>query len=98
MDFKKHDLDAIASDIAALKKDLAKALDRFKDTAVETAVEQAQRVAEDIGDEVNGLYKDFTKRGQKSARSMGKHIEDQPITSLLVAFSVGFIMSKFLSR
>src|ERR1700761_6924517 len=86
MDFKKHDLDSIAADINALKRDLAKALDKFKDSALDSAVEKAQCVADDIGDEVHGIYKDFAKRGQKQARTFGKRIEDQPITSMLIAF------------
>ncbi len=97
MDFKKHDLDTIAADINALKRDLAKALDRFKDTALDSAVEQAQCVADEIGDEVHGLYKDFAKRGQKTAKTFGKRIENQPVTSLLIAFSVGYVMSKLMS-
>ena len=98
MDFKKHDLDSIASDISALKRDLAKALDRFKDTTLESAVERAQCVADEVGDEVQGLYKDFSKRSQKHAKTFTKRVEDQPVTSLLIAFSVGYVMSKLLSR
>ena len=55
MDLKKHDLDTIASDISALKRDLAKALDRFKDSTLDSAVERAQCVADEVGDEVHGL-------------------------------------------
>jgi len=98
MDFKKHDFDSIAADISALKRDLAKALDRFKDSTLDSAVEQAQCVADEVGDEMQGLYKDFTKRSKKTARTFGKRIEDQPITSLVIAFSVGYVMSKLMSR
>jgi len=98
MDFKKHDLDSIAADISALKRDLAKALDRFKDSTLDSAVEQAQCVADEIGDEVHGLYKDFSKRGQKHARNLSKRVEDQPITSMLIAFSAGYVMSRLMSR
>jgi len=45
-----------------------------------------------MGDDVEDFYKDFTKRGQKTAKSISGHIEDQPIMSLLIAFSVGYVM------
>ena len=74
------------------------ALDRFKDTAMESAVERAQCVADEVGDEVQGLYKDFSKKSQKHAKTLTKRVEDQPVVSLLIAFSVGYVASKLFSR
>src|SRR5690242_10578603 len=98
MDFNQKDIDAIAADVAALRRDLAKAMERFKDTSMESALEHAQEMADEVTDDLAGVYKDYAKRGKRAARNVGKQIEDQPITSMLIAFSMGYIASKLFSR
>jgi len=96
------DIEAIIDDIAALKRDVAKALTKAKDSALDGALDSAQDMADELGDEVAALYKDMSKRGHKTAKAMGKQVgrqlEEQPVASLLVAFGVGFLMSKVISR
>ena len=46
MDISKKDIDAVIADVAALKKDLAKAIDRFRNTSLDDAVEHVQELAE----------------------------------------------------
>lgn len=92
------DIEAIIDDLAALKRDVAKALDHLKHLSLDDTVDAARDFADDVGDEMNGLYKDVAKKGRRTAKAVGRHVEDQPITSLLIAFSAGFVMSKLFSR
>src|SRR5687767_9903331 len=88
------DIDAIMDDIAALKRDVSKALERIKNTALDGALDSAQDIADDLGDDVAELYKDLSKKGRRTAKVVGQRVEEQPIASLLLAFSAGFILSK----
>jgi ElaB/YqjD/DUF883 family membrane-anchored ribosome-binding protein len=98
MDISKKDIDAVIADVAALKRDLAKAIERFRSTSLDDAVEHVQDLAEQVGDNVTELYKDAAKRGQRGAKALSRKVEDQPLASLLIAFSAGFILSRILSR
>ena len=97
MDISKKDIDAVLADVAALKRDLTKAIARFKDTT-EDGVGEAQDYVEEIRDELAGLYKDASKRGQKTMKSVGRKVEDQPVAALLIAFGIGFVLSRLISR
>ena len=98
MDFSKKDIDAVIADVAALKKDLAKAIDRFRNTSMDDAVEHVQELAEQVGDNVTELYRDAAKRSQRGAKALSKKVEDQPLTSLMVAFAAGLVIGRILSR
>jgi ElaB/YqjD/DUF883 family membrane-anchored ribosome-binding protein len=98
MDISKKDIDAVLADVAALKRDLAKAIERFRNTSLDDAVEHVQDLAEEVGDNVTELYKDAAKRGQRSAKALSRKVEDQPLTSLMVAFAAGFLLSRIISR
>jgi ElaB/YqjD/DUF883 family membrane-anchored ribosome-binding protein len=102
---KKSDLDALTADVERLKKDLAKTLDHvktatehMKNAAVNNAVNGAANIADHLSDEANEIYRNMAKRGDKAAKAIGRQVEEQPITSLLVAFSAGFILSKLTDR
>ena len=96
MDISKKDIDAVIADVAALKRDFAKAIETFRDNTID-GVDHARDLAEDMGDEIAGMYKTASKRGQRSLRAVSRRVEDQPIASLLIAFSVGFVVSRLLS-
>jgi hypothetical protein len=91
-------LDTIVDDIEALKRDVAKVLEHLKSGTVDTAVDSAMGFAEHLSDEALDLYKDLSKRGHKTAKAITRQVEDQPGTSLLIAFVAGFITSRLMSR
>ncbi len=92
------DIEAIIDDLAALKKDVAKAIQHVKKLNLDDALDVARDMAEDLTDEAQDLYKDFSKRSRKSIAAMEKQIDDQPIASLLMAFAAGFVISKLFFR
>jgi hypothetical protein len=46
----------------------------------------------------NGVYENLAAQGERSVKAIGRHVEEQPVMSLLLAFAVGFIGSRLLSR
>ncbi len=91
---RQADINALASDVERLKKDLAKAMEHLKSGAVHSATD----LADTVTDEATALYQAMAKKGQKTAKALGAQIEEQPITSLLVAFAAGFLFSRLTER
>lgn len=92
------DIEAIIDDLAALKKDVAKALQHVKKLNLDDAFDSARDMADELSDEAADLYKDLSKRGRKTMVAVEKQIDDQPIASLLMAFAAGFVISKLFFR
>ena len=51
-----------------------------------------------IGDLAEGIYETLAAQGKRSGKAIGRQIEEQPTVSLLLAFAVGFFVSRLLSR
>ncbi len=92
------DIEAIIDDLAALKKDVAKAIQSVKKLSLDDALDSARDMADDLTDDAADIYMDFSKRGRKTVAAMEKQIDDQPIASLLMAFAAGFVISKLFFR
>jgi len=88
----------VADDIAALKQDMASLIKQMK----EFAMREANRLGQDTADKISGrasdLYETVSDTSKKSAEAITAHVEEQPISSLLIAFAAGFIFSKILTR
>lgn len=82
-----QDLDAIVKDISALKKDIGSLMEHVKDTATETVTGETKR-----------LYGTLSTEGEKSLAALSRRVEDRPLSSLLIAFGIGFIGAHLLKR
>ena len=91
-------LDAIASDLAALKRDLAALLADLKDTAPGNVRAAAQQAAEQLSGRAADIYGQASAQAGRGAKALAQEIDDRPLTTLLLAFSIGFIASRLLSR
>ena len=92
------DLRAIISDIASLKNDLATLASHLKAGAVNVTGDAARHAVGQLGDQAARVYDNLAAQGKRSAEAIGRQVEDQPVTSLLLAFALGFISSGLLSR
>lgn len=81
------DLEKIAGDIQALKKDLARLMEHIKTGASDTVSEEASR-----------LYGSIASEGQRQAAALAQSVEEKPLTSVAIAFAIGFIAARVLSR
>lgn len=90
----EHDLDALHDDIAALKRDVADLLDHLKSGATAGA----QGAADRLGEGAEHLYRDFAAKGEEQIKTLGEKIEKQPLLAVLIAFGIGYLFGRLLSR
>jgi ElaB/YqjD/DUF883 family membrane-anchored ribosome-binding protein len=89
---------AVVDDLAALRHDFAALISQMKSGSVSGANDAAENAVGQLGDRANRLYDIVAARGERSARAIGRQVEEQPIMSLLIAFGVGFVASRLLVR
>jgi len=95
---QNSDLEAIMNDISSLKRDFGTLAEHLKTGVVDGATEAARDAAARVSDGTRRLYGNLAEQGQHSVKALGRHVEEQPVTSLLIAFALGFIGSRILSR
>ena len=62
--------------------------------AIGSAKDRANDAMSSLKDQISGLR----DKGNDQVQAVGKKIEDNPIASTAIAFGVGFIVAKILSR
>jgi hypothetical protein len=82
-----HDLDSIRGDLDALKTDLGALLKHVKSGTVDGVTGEAKR-----------LYGKLAAEGGETLENFAHQVEEKPLASLLIAFGVGFIFARILSR
>jgi ElaB/YqjD/DUF883 family membrane-anchored ribosome-binding protein len=92
------DFNAVVDDLAALRRDLAALMSQMKSGAVRGAGDAAENMLGQVGDRANRLYDNVAAQGGRSAKAIGRQVEEQPVMSLLIAFGVGFVASRMLIR
>ena len=80
------EVNRLREDLAALKGDIARLVKTMRSDAGE------------IGEEAQQLYAKLAKDSERSARAIVREFEERPLTTLLVAFAIGFIGGRFLPR
>ena len=88
------DLDTIRDDIDALRKDLARLMEHVKSGAMTNLAGQV----EDMSDEARRLYNRALAEGERGADALARHVEERPLTTLLIAFGLGFIGGRIILR
>ncbi len=88
----------VADDVAALKQDMASLIKQMKEIAMREANKFGQDAAGKLSDRASDLYETVSDTSKKSAEAITAHVEEQPLSSLLIAFAAGFIFSKILTR
>ena len=94
VDALREDLDALRSDIgslAATMKDLLGSAARSAGSAAEENIEEIRQRLERLADEVRD-------RGRAASETIQRQVEERPITSLLVAFALGLVISRLFDR
>lgn len=89
------DAAALMDDLAALKRDFAALTAHLKAGAGSAAARDA---AGQLGDEVHRLYESLAGQSERTAKALSRQVEEQPLASVLIAFGLGFILSRLLSR
>ena len=92
------DFDAIIRDVAALRRDFADLMSQMKSGALKGANGAAEDIMGELSDKANHLYDRVTAQGERTVKAVGRQVEERPVVSLLIAFGVGFIASRLLTR
>jgi ElaB/YqjD/DUF883 family membrane-anchored ribosome-binding protein len=95
---KSPDLDAIAADLASLKRDFASLMSHVKSGAFSGASTAAQGATEQIREGATHLYDTAAETAECSAKSIVRQVEEHPLATLLLVFAAGFCASRLLSR
>ena len=94
----QSDLSTIGDDVVLLKRDLSRLMDHMKNGTFDVAKESTQEVVARLSDEADRLYRSLTKQSERSVKAISRQVEEQPLASLLVAFGIGLISGRLLSR
>jgi hypothetical protein len=81
------ELEKIRNDVASLRADLARLVSTLTRNATGEVSEEARR-----------LYARLSDQGERSARAIAREVEERPLTTILLAFGIGFIGGSFLRR
>jgi hypothetical protein len=87
---KNADFEGIKDAIASLKRDVG--------ALMESVTGAGRNAAARASDEAGRLYGNLTEQGQHSVKALYQRVEKQPMMSLLIAFALGVIGSRMLSR
>ncbi|MGO9786438.1 MAG: YqjD family protein [Stellaceae bacterium] len=94
----KPDLTAIRDDLDALKTDLGALLKYAKNGAVDDVSDEAKRLYGKLSAQSGELYGKLSAQSGETLETVTRQIEENPLASLLIAFGVGFIFARILSR
>ena len=89
-----EDVDAIKTDLDALRKDLASVLETIKGTAKNRAESELDALQKRL----NQIASDVQASGRDSLRAVESQIGERPLVSIAVAFAVGLMLGKLLDR
>jgi ElaB/YqjD/DUF883 family membrane-anchored ribosome-binding protein len=90
--------DTIVDDLGTLKRDIGRLMDQMKTGAVDGASEAAQNLLNQLNERASDIYDNLSDQSERSVKAISRQVEERPITSLLVAFGVGMIVSRLMSR
>jgi len=92
------DLATLADDVAVLKRDIVALMEHIKSDGAGVAKGTAREGIERISEEARKLYRGVAADGDRAIKAIGHQVEEQPLMSLVVAFGIGLITGKLLSR
>lgn len=87
-----------AKEFATMKHDIAAIAAKFATSTGNGAAGALHGAADDLSERATGLYENLSAQGKRAVGAVSHQVEEQPLVSVLVAFAVGFVASKLLSR
>jgi ElaB/YqjD/DUF883 family membrane-anchored ribosome-binding protein len=88
------DVDAIKTDLDALRKDLGSVLETIKGTAKSRAESEIDALQKRL----NQMAADLQTSGRDSLRAVEGQIGEKPLVSVAIAFAVGLMVGKLFDR
>ena len=95
------DVEALREDLNALRSDigsLAATMKGLMGNAARNAGNAAEENIEELRLRLERLADEARLRGRAASETIQRQIEERPITSLLVAFALGLVISRLFDR
>lgn len=100
-----EELEAVKKDLIQLKADFAKLAGASKASAQDKADNISQEAVSALHDAVDALTRRLnsakgvvTEKAQYAASKTEQTVEEHPITTLVAAFGIGFVLAKLFSK
>ena len=91
---RESDIDALRGDVAALKGDVGRLIEHLKGGAKNGA----RNAADQFNAQIRGLSENASVQGEHSVRALGARVREEPILAVLIAFGIGYVGGRALSR
>jgi ElaB/YqjD/DUF883 family membrane-anchored ribosome-binding protein len=95
------DYNALRDDLAALKSDMANLISHLSDRAASGAQSAANGATGALGimdERAREALRSASAEGDRAVKAVGKKVEEQPVTALLIALGIGYIGGRMLQR
>ncbi len=92
------DIESLAKDIAALKQDFATLIADIRAGIVGQPRTMVHEAAEQISSTASTLYGKAAAQADMGVKALAQEVDERPLTALTLAFAVGFVASRLLSR
>jgi len=93
-----HDVEgefsAVKDDLAKLRTDIANLSAALKDLTSDTVHEQI----DSLKGRIDHIAHDAKDRGRQAMDDLADHIEERPVSSVLIAFGVGILLGRLFDR
>ena len=90
----KADIDALRTDFAKLRDHLA----GYARANARSARETGEAAVDEFRHELDSLFDDLGRNARQSRSDIEDHVRDRPLSSLLVAFVAGMVISLVMGR
>jgi ElaB/YqjD/DUF883 family membrane-anchored ribosome-binding protein len=97
----ESDFEAMREELARVRADIAGLTDDLRSLAATTAgaaKRTAQAKGEKIREQIDSEIDELLKRGGKTIDEAKARIEERPLTAVLIALFVGFVIGRLLDR
>ena len=95
------DFKALREDFDRLRKDVGELADSLKDVGREQAAAAGQRARENLNgarERLRDSARAATGQGREYYEQLEHRVGDHPLSSLVTAFGVGFVLARLLDR
>lgn len=95
----RKELDTLKTEFSKLQADTADLLNELKQVAskkVKNARSKIKENVEDSEEEIINRFEDARIKGRELIENVEGHVSDHPVSSLVAAFGVGFVVAKLL--
>ncbi|HKJ74623.1 MAG TPA: hypothetical protein VKA19_10945 [Alphaproteobacteria bacterium] len=95
----RKEFDTLKADVNKLRGDVSELVDILKELGTEKTTSAKASVDEELArqrEKLRATLTDARTRGRKAAESMEGEIAEHPMSSLIAAFGLGFVIAKLL--